>query len=81
MLPAMSSVFREQVAVVGTCAAELVSSASAASGQMERTTTELRQARDTISNQAKELAKIAPMKMSIKSLEDKVEFYEASEKR
>lgn len=44
---------------------------------MERATTELRQAGDTISTQSEKLGKIAHLKSSIKSPEDIVSFHRA----
>lgn len=56
-----------------------MSSGSAASSQIERATAKLRQAHDTISMQSEQLSNIAKLKISIRSLQDTVEFYEASE--
>lgn len=58
---------------------ELPSKASSASSQIASATAELRQARNTISMQSKELAKNAQLRMSMKSLEDNVAFYNGSE--
>lgn len=69
----------ERVAFAGTREAELLSNESTTLNKIATATAELRQARDTISTQSRELAKIAQLKMSIKSLQDNVAFYEASE--
>lgn len=59
--------------------AELHSSGSTVSSLMARAAARLRQARDTIAMQSKELAKIAQLKSSLKNLENNMSFYEASE--
>lgn len=69
---------RGRVAVTSTRKVDLHSGPSAASCQIEKDTAELCQARDTISTQSKDMAKIVRLKTSIKLLEDNVEFYEAS---
>lgn len=66
-------------AVAITREAELPTSASGGLSQIAKGGVELRQARDTILSQSKELAGIAQLKMCIKSPEDNVAFYKASE--
>lgn len=46
---------------------------------MKRATAELLQARDTISMQSKEMAKIAKLRSSLNCVEDNVDFYDANE--
>lgn len=74
-----SASLRERVSAAGTCEAKVLSSSSEASSQITRATTELHQAHDTVSTRDTELVRTAQLKMSIKSLEDNVEFYEGSE--
>lgn len=57
---------------------ELLSSVSAFSIQIARATAELHQSCDTITMQNKELAEIVLLKISIKSVEDNVALYKAS---
>lgn len=70
---------QKRVAAAGTREVELFSNALTVSDQTARAITELQQAHDSISTHGKELAKIAQLKFSIKSLEDNVAFYMANE--
>lgn len=65
---------RGRVSVASTRETELLYSASTASSHIEKATEESYQARDTISTHSRELAKIALLKKSIKSLENNVAF-------
>lgn len=71
--------FCKLVTFASTRLVELLSKVSESSNQISRATTELRQARDTVTMQSKDLVRRAQLKMFIKSLEDNVAFYEASE--
>lgn len=62
------------VAVSVKCKVEPLTDASAASGQTARATTELRQVRDTLSTQSKELARVTLSRMSIKKREKSFAF-------
>lgn len=68
-----------RVATASTRNAEFVSNASAVSYQIARGTAEWRQAHRTISTQSRELGRIVLLKKCIKSLEENVAFYKASE--
>lgn len=68
------SSLRDRVAAAGTYEAELLSNASAVSDQIARTTAVLQQARATIATQRKDLAEVAQLNSSIKSLEDNFAF-------
>lgn len=70
----------ERVVVDGIPAAELPSSPSGALHHISKAIAELRQARDILSTRSKELANIAELRTSFKSLEDYVAFCEISKK-
>lgn len=67
-----------QVLVASTGEAELLSNVLAGSSQIARATAKLRHARNIISTQCKELAKIAQLEVSVKNVEDNVGPYKAS---
>lgn len=64
--------------MTSTREARLLSNASVVFDEMSRAPAELHQTRDTISTPSKELARVAQLKSSIKSIEDNVVVYEAS---
>lgn len=70
---------REWIAAAGTRDAQLRPNMLAVSDQIVRATAVLWQARDTIAAQSMELAKVALLRSSIKSLEDNVAFSEVNE--
>lgn len=74
-----ATILQERLAGPSTPETELLSNGSAASSQIARATAFLRDAHHKIAARSGKLAKVAPMKASIKVPEDNVAFYDTIE--